>query len=54
VYERKRIVIVEVLMVVISVLQYVGVLCYAILFLTTVVREEHSMNLVMSPHHRIP
>jgi len=53
-YEHKRIVTVEVLIVLISMLQYVGVLCYAILLLATVVREEHSFSLVMSPHHRLP
>lgn len=53
-YEHERIVIVEVLIVLISVLQYVGVLCYAILLLATIIREEHSMILVMSSHHRIP
>jgi len=53
-YEHKYIVIVEVLIVLISMLQYIGVLCYAILLLAAVVREEHSMILVMSPHHRIP
>jgi hypothetical protein len=39
-YEHKCTVIVEVLIILISVLQYVGVLCCAILLLATIVREE--------------